>query len=74
MSVQHIPFNHDFLLVVKPKLVKFYHKAILPELAHLRYTSSQAIRETLDGTSTSNSLHETEQQLDKDDRDPGQCL
>ena len=56
-------------LGVKAKLVKFYHEAI-PELVFPRYTSSQTIRKPLDRTSITDSLHETEQQLDKDDRDP----
>ena len=47
MSVERILFDNDFWDSVKPKLLKFHCKAILPELALQRYTSGQAIRELL---------------------------
>ena len=48
MSVERIHMDRAFWEDVKPKLVRFHREAILPELAHPRYTSGQAIREPVE--------------------------
>ena len=45
ISVERITADSQFWGIAKPKIVAFYKKAVLPELALPRFTSGQAIRE-----------------------------
>ena len=45
LSVERISFDVEFWSTVKPKLVDFHRRAILPELALPRHPSGQPIRE-----------------------------
>ena len=60
IMVDHIDASREFWEKIKPKLVEFYKKAVLPELAHSRFQSGQAIREPFLAAATSESAGPSE--------------
>ena len=49
ISVERITFDNELWAETKPKLLNFYHRAVLPELALPRLTRGQPIREPTSG-------------------------